>query len=112
MFLIIGIIVINNLLANAGKYNKTGQNIGIRLSSEHGNIKIEVFDDGEVISKEFVPRLFEPFSRGDRTRKTDGVTGLGLAISRKIVEKHGGSLEHSYAMKRNVFTICLGQMSA
>ncbi len=104
--------VINNLLANAGKYNKTGQNIGIRLSSEHSNIKIEVFDDGEVISKEFVPRLFEPFSRGDRTRKTDGGTGLGLAISRKIVEKHGGTLEYSYAMKRNVFTICLGQMSA
>jgi signal transduction histidine kinase len=99
--------VIHNLLANAGKYNVTGQNIAVKVSRDEGRILVEVSDDGEPIAEEFIPRLFEAFARGDKTRKTDGGTGLGLAISRKIMEKHGGTLDYHRADELNVFSVAL-----
>jgi CheY-like chemotaxis protein len=46
------------------------------------------------MSKEFMEKLFEPFSRAqdDRIRKVQG-TGLGMAISRNIVNMMGGNIE-------------------
>ena len=99
--------VINNLLVNANKYNTTGKEIGVKLFKDSDDVVIEVTDDGAAIDPEFVPRMFEAFSRGDSTRKTDGGTGLGLAISRKIIEKHKGTLKYMRAEDRNCFCIRL-----
>jgi signal transduction histidine kinase len=97
--------VINNLLANANKYNSTGKNICVSVKKDADQIVVEVADDGEAIAEEFVPRLFEAFSRGDSTRKTDGGTGLGLAIAHKIIEKHKGTLNYVRAEEKNIFII-------
>lgn len=97
--------VINNLLANANKYNSTGKNISVNVRKDSDQIVVEVADDGEAIAEDFVPRMFEAFSRGDSTRKTDGGTGLGLAISHKIIEKHGGTLKYIRAEDKNFFCI-------
>ena len=97
--------VINNLLANANKYNSTGKNISVNVNKDADQIVIEVADDGEAIAEEFVPRMFEAFSRGDSTRKTDGGTGLGLAISHKIIEKHKGTLKYIRSEDMNCFCI-------
>ncbi len=99
--------VIHNLLGNANKYDREGKLIEISLRKEPEDIVIEVCDDGEAIAEDFVPRMFEAFSRGDKSRKTDGGTGLGLAISRKIVEKHGGSLTYVRAEGKNCFCVRL-----
>ena len=99
--------VINNLLANANKYNSSGKLIVLNLSSENSEILIEIMDDGEAIDEEFVPKMFDEFARGDKTRKTDGGTGLGLAISRKIMEKHNGSLKYIRAEEMNCFCVRL-----
>ena len=99
--------VIHNLLSNANKYNASGKKIEVAAREEKDQVIIEVCDDGEAIEREFVPRLFEEFSRGDETRKTDGGTGLGLAIARKIVDKHQGTLKYQRAEEMNCFIVRL-----
>lgn len=99
--------VVGNLLTNAGKYNQTGEKVGVRLFQEKEHMVLEVRDDGEAIDKTFAEQMFQAFSRGDSARKTDGGTGLGLAISRIIVEKHGGTIEYCRENKENVFMVRL-----
>ena len=101
--------VINNLLVNANKYNSTGKIISIKVYRDGDAAAIDVADDGEAIAEDFVPRLFDEFSRGDKTRKTDGGTGLGLAISRKIIEKHHGTLTYQREGDKNCFRIRFNQ---
>lgn len=97
--------VVANLLSNAMKYNKTGQVIEVSLSYECGRALLAVSDDGQEIDRSFVGQMFQAFSRGDLSRKTDGGTGLGLAISRIIVEKHGGSIRYCRRDGKNVFAV-------
>ena len=59
----------------------------------------------EIQAKRRHREMFNAFSRGDISRKTDGGTGLGLAISRIIVEKHGGSIRYDRIDGKNVFTV-------
>lgn len=104
--------VISNLLANANKYNTSGNTVGIDVSHENGAITIEVADDGEAIDKDFVPKMFDAFSRGDTTRKTDGGTGLGLAIAKKIAIKHKAVLSYDRTKDRNLFVFKLKEALA
>ena len=58
-----------------------------------GGAEVVVEDDGPGVTPEQLPRLFEPFWRGDRAdTRNDGGTGLGLAIAREIVDRLGGTL--------------------
>jgi signal transduction histidine kinase len=50
-------------------------------------MSIVVADDGEGISPEALPRIFEPHF----STRTSG-SGLGLAISRRLIEGWGGSI--------------------
>lgn len=97
--------VISNLLSNAKKYNKTGRNISVALSRENDEVYLMISDDGDEIDKKFVERMFNAFSRGDESRKTDGGSGLGLAISKIIVEKHGGNIRYFRKKEENVFVV-------
>lgn len=97
--------VVSNLLSNARRYNRTGKKIFVSLSGQEGNVLLQVSDDGEEIDAAFAGQMFNAFSRGDLSRKTDGGTGLGLAISRIIVEKHGGSIRYDRIDGKNVFTV-------
>jgi two-component system, OmpR family, sensor histidine kinase TctE len=58
-----------------------------------GGAEVTVEDDGPGVTPEQLPRLFEPFWRGERAdTRSDGGTGLGLAIAREIVVRLGGTL--------------------
>jgi signal transduction histidine kinase len=87
--------VLDNLLDNAAKYSEPDTSIELvaQRSSDGRSLVIEVKDHGVGIPESDLPRLFEPFFRGDRsrTRATGGV-GLGLTLSRRIVEAHGGTI--------------------
>ena len=47
---------------------------------------------GNGVAPEFVPDLFERFTRSEGSRSVAGGTGLGLAIARSYARAHGGDL--------------------
>ena len=84
--------VLDNLASNALRHCAPGGTIRVELKKEEGLARLTVQNDGEAIPEEDLPRLWEPFYRGDRSRNRDsGGTGLGLTIVRAAVRVHGGS---------------------
>jgi len=81
---------ISNLLENCIKYNPAKTPVFITLKKSDDIITIEIGDDGVGISEDIARTLFDPFVRGDKSRKNDDGSGLGLAITKKVVEKHKG----------------------
>jgi two-component system, OmpR family, sensor kinase len=82
-----------NLVVNAVQHTSIGDEIRIALERSDGDAVLTVSDQGPGIDPEVLPTLFDPATRGDRSRTTrrEG-TGLGLAIVRAIAEAHGGSV--------------------
>lgn len=88
--------VMNNIIGNAIKYrgDKEQENIKIMLWEEDNMVRVAVEDNGQGISKEALPYVFERFYRADASRNSKkGGSGLGLAIAKKIIEEHGGTIQ-------------------
>jgi signal transduction histidine kinase len=89
--------VLINLIQNAAESFEHGGEIALRtkvepkpgLGAPHGNVILEVQDNGKGIPSDVEKRLFDPFF----TTKEAG-TGLGLSIAMRIVQKHGGHLRY------------------
>src|SRR6478736_6169251 len=58
-------LVVENLLENALRYAGEGATCTITLARQHGNVLLEVADDGTGVPDADVPRLFERFFRSD-----------------------------------------------
>jgi two-component system sensor histidine kinase BaeS len=52
-----------------------------------------VTNSGSTIADDDLPRVFDRFFRGDRTRRTAAGSGLGLAITRELVELNRGHID-------------------
>lgn len=82
--------VMSNLIVNSLNYgveNGTTEIIIKNLNQE--KVLVRVIDNGQGISEEDLPRIFERFYRVDKTRnRQEGGSGLGLAIVKHIVEAH------------------------
>lgn len=88
--------VFDNLVSNAVKFTKVGDQIIIRTRRMGKQVAIEVMDTGEGIAQEQLPRVFEAFSQADRSLdRARGGLGLGLSLVRGIVELLGGSVSAS-----------------
>lgn len=100
--------VINNLLSNAVRHTPNGGRIQVRLEQLPEKAVVSIFNSGEPIPQDLLPRLFERFYRADisRHRCSDG-TGLGLAISRSIVAAHGGAICGYSGRQGNTFELRL-----
>ena len=86
---------LTNLLTNAIRYNPPGTKIltAVRVDREEsGSCSVLIADTGIPIPEETAARIFDPFSRGDAARPTDGGSGLGLSIADTIIRLHGWSL--------------------
>jgi signal transduction histidine kinase len=85
--------VAGNLLSNAVKFTPSGGHISVMLVNEGSAAILDVADDGQGISADLQPHIFERFRQGDgSTTRAHGGLGLGLAIAKHIVEAHGGSI--------------------
>jgi PAS domain S-box-containing protein len=93
--------VLWNLLQNACKFTPENGSIRIRAyndpapagSAAGPHLIIQVTDTGIGIDPEILPRIFDAFEQGERSRtRRFGGLGLGLAISRAILGMHGGTL--------------------
>ncbi len=86
-------IVYENLLSNAVKYGEQGGRIELNARRGKERVTLSVYNEGQGIPPDEMPRLFKKFTRLDRpehARKKG--TGLGLYICREIVEEHGGEI--------------------
>jgi len=85
--------VISNLVENAAKFSAQGSCITIKAKPSKNEIILSVKDEGEGISSEDMPRVFDRFFQAERvvSGKTRG-TGLGLAVCKGIVEAHNGKI--------------------
>jgi len=88
-----------NLISNSIKYTPEGGTVSVSLKKLPTTPKdccfsLIVEDTGIGMSKEFMERMYEPFSQEKRSEsvKTPG-TGLGLSIVRRYVDLLGGTIE-------------------
>ena len=92
--------ILLNILSNAVKYTPQGGKISlsvqekIREDEELSDFTFVVKDNGIGISKEFLPYIFNSFSR-ERNATISGVsgTGLGMTITKRLVDAMGGKIE-------------------
>jgi PAS domain S-box-containing protein len=92
--------VVGNLLHNAVKFTRSGDEVVLSLHPSAAHAEIRVRDSGAGIDAALLPRIFEPFVQGDHTlARTEGGLGLGLALVKGIAELHGGTARAESAGK-------------
>jgi two-component system phosphate regulon sensor histidine kinase PhoR len=95
---------ISNLIDNAIKYG--GTNVFVHLAQTEKQTEISVEDDGTGIDKTQREKIFEQFYRIP-TGNIHDVKGFGIGLfyAKKIIEKHGGTLELIHNMSKTIFKI-------
>lgn len=82
--------ILNNLIQNVVSHSRaTHIKISVCLLNKY--IRTTVADDGEGISKQDLPHIFERLYKCDKARSEKG-SGLGLSIVQQLVIKMGGMI--------------------
>ena len=83
-----------NLTDNAIKYNQRRGIVTLSLSRLANYAELTIANSGPGIPPEVLPRIFDPFFRGDASHShaVEGC-GLGLSIARWITTTHGGTIQ-------------------
>ena len=105
--------IIMNLLSNAVKYTAEGGKIVLDIEEKPSarddfmTLQIRVSDNGIGISKEYIPHIFDAFTR-ERSSSESGIigTGLGLRIVKSFVDLMNGDISvESEPGKGTCFTV-------
>ena len=84
--------VLMNYLSNAIRYTVDGGYIEISATHTDTGIRLTVFNEGEGLPEEELPKIWEKFYRTDRARTREaGGTGIGLSLVRAIADTLHGS---------------------
>lgn len=98
--------VLYNICDNAVKFASVGGRYEIKINylgdGKHKKVRVSVYNQGEGISDEDLPYVFERFYKADKSRGMDkkGV-GLGMFISKTIIDAHGEEIH--VESKKNEF---------
>ena len=90
--------IVSNLVTNALRYGESPVTVEAVQTDRHFRIAVE--DRGEGVPAQFVPDLFERFTREAGSRERAAGTGLGLAIARSYARAHQGDLVYEDAEPR------------
>ena len=104
--------VITNLITNSINYGSEKGTTELGFESKEEKIIVKVNDNGEGITEENMPRLFQRFFRVDISRsRSQGGSGLGLAIVKHIIDAHNENIyvqstvgigsEFSFSLKKS-----------
>ena len=84
-------VMLGNLLSNAIKYTPPGGQIKVLLNDDKDHIKITVADSGVGFADALKGKVFERFSRLNKTSDIAG-TGIGLSIVKELVDANEGEI--------------------
>lgn len=76
---------LGNVLSNAIRYAKS--QIQIKVDKIGNKTQLKIFNDGQNISQEELPHIFERFFTGNK-----GNTGIGLSMAQDIIKRHKGEI--------------------
>ena len=94
---------LSNLVRNAVKFSREGEDIHLRAKPDGGRLMVEVEDSCGGLPEGRMQSLFNPFVQMGQDRSG---FGLGLAIAKQAVEAHGGELRvHNLPGKGCVFVL-------
>ncbi len=105
--------LLNNLVSNAFKFTSANDVISVSVTQvekqDFAKYVFVVADTGIGISKEFLPHLFEPYTRETRfSAKNVAGTGLGMSITKSLVEHMNGEIKvESTLGAGSTFTVVL-----
>jgi signal transduction histidine kinase len=92
-----------NVILNSFQAMSAGGDLTVSTKASASRVSIVIGDTGLGVSKENLPKLFEPFF----STKSTGL-GLGLAMTQRVVEEHGGKVDfQSIEGKGSTVTISL-----
>lgn len=106
--------VLYNICDNAIKFSQEGGKYIVRIKENGSKTTVSVYNEGEGITAEDLPYVFDRFYKSDRSRGLDKTgVGLGLYISRTIIEAHNEKIkvESEYG-KWCQFTFTLAKTTA
>jgi len=104
-----------NILSNAYKYTNAGGSVNMHLKEIPSNregwalYQTTITDTGIGMAEEYIPHIFEEFSRENNTTdaKIEG-TGLGMPIVKRLVEMLDGTIEvHSKKGEGSTFIVTI-----
>lgn len=83
---------IKNYIINAISHTKENGEVIIKVNRDKNFIKFSIFNEGDQINKEDIPKIWDSFYKNDksRTRSENNNVGLGLYIVKTIIDRHGG----------------------
>ena len=104
--------LMSNLIGNAIQHGDAAQPVRCRLDGTTANAVVFSVENAGDIPADQLPRLFDPFGRGEAQRTRSEGLGLGLYIVEQIALAHGGGVDvRSAGDGTTRFTVCLPRQS-
>lgn len=92
-------LAVSNYISNAVKFAKGDKNVIITLEGNRKPYRISVYNDGDRITSELKPHLWNAFTKEDKARTSGNGSGMGLALCKKIFDFH--NCTYSFKNKEN-----------
>ncbi len=96
--------LVSNSTQELQKIPKNNRAIEITHQCSGSTILLKIQDTGSGVPKEFVNKIFDPFTS---SKKKEGGMGLGLNVVKSLLEKNGGKISYDIASSKTTFLITL-----